>query len=102
MEASTGRQRTVAASGNRLRPDRPTRGSPWARAAAAARNDVVELDLVGGAADAASVDRPLAPPAVPLPDRPLHVRGHVVRLRSARLAPWLIHGALRFSCRSLR
>ncbi|HEX9243697.1 MAG TPA: hypothetical protein VF875_14730 [Anaeromyxobacter sp.] len=51
---------------------------------------MIELDLVGGAADAASLDGPLAAPAVTLPHGSLHVGGDVVRLRRRRLAPWLL------------
>ena len=54
------------------------------------RHHVIELDLVGGAADAASFDGPLAAPLVALPHGSLHVGGHVVRLRRRRLAPWLL------------
>src|SRR6266542_3517883 len=45
---------------------------------------------MSGAADAASVHRPLAAPTVPLPHRPLDVGGDVVRLRRRWLAPWLL------------
>ena len=60
------------------------------RPAPSPRRHVIELDLMGGAADAASLDGPLAAPAVTLPHGSLHVGGDVVRLRRRRLAPWLL------------
>src|SRR6266508_4916039 len=57
------------------------------RAAAGARDDVVELDAVRGAADPARRERPLAAAAVASPDRALHVRREVVGLRGRRRLP---------------
>jgi len=51
---------------------------------------VIELDLMSRAADAASLDGPLAAAAVTLPHGSLHVGGDVVRLRRRRLAPRLL------------
>jgi two-component system, NtrC family, response regulator AlgB len=53
--------------------------------------DVVELDPERGAADPTGLEGPLALPAVTLPDRRLHVGGHVVRLRGARRLPRRLH-----------
>src|SRR6266508_3861532 len=66
------------------------------RAAPPPRYHVIELDLMSGAADSSSVHHPLAAPAVPLPHRPLHVGGDVVRLRTRRLAQWLLDEPLPF------
>jgi hypothetical protein len=52
--------------------------------------DVVDLELVRRAADAAVGHRELAPSLVAVPDLPLHVRGDVVGLRGPGLTPWLV------------
>ena len=51
------------------------------RAAAAARDDVVDLEAQGGAADAAAVESPLAPALVARPDFPLQRGGNAVGVR---------------------
>src|SRR6266545_6572927 len=64
------------------------------RAAARDRLDVVELDLVGGATDSTSVESPLAPPAVPLPDGSLDVGGDVLAPPCASRPWWCGRGGL--------
>ncbi len=69
----------------------PAGGSRRSRASHRARPDVIELELVGGAADAAALEGELAPALVALPDCALHVGRDVVVPRGGpRLRPGLL------------
>ncbi len=68
------------------KPNILDRGRPSPRP----RHDVIELEPLGGAADRARLEPPLAAAAGAEPDRALHVRRHRVGARGARLLARLV------------